>query len=1509
MSRYTFVIIALIAMSTSAFSQSGVPDDESIPDVNYFLVPGTMSVRLDGSDNPAIAPSDRNYKSPDYYVRGRYFGYDNGGARTNWNSSQYLDFTIFQHRDDPNWITDPHQVDSLPFSGNNGYNYSGNPAKWLGLNYRIAYPSSAYYNVDTTSKETLYPLILFMHGAGERADCWGNNCYNDDGVTTNNNTGLKNLWNNDHNLVHGGKQHLDAINRNPSDARHWPGYAVFPQNKNGYNPGPGIDQWTGKVIALIEKLIEVYPIDPNRIYIHGLSEGAQGAWMLITSRPDLFAAAAPMSGHRNNGAFDNDNIAMDTSMIHIPIWQFQGGKDNRPSPQGTEDKLNKLRNLGGTPRYTLYPNLGHGVWNTAYSEPDFFSWFLQHSKLTIHSYYGIKQVCEGDPINVRLGISKYFENYEWRKTTDGGSSYSTMPPSPERNNEIIADELGSYQVRIMRNGTWSEWSDPYTITEKQRPEALIKANGSVALPGLDGSTQVTLTTAADGIYYEWYKDGGLYAEDSALTELIVSEAGSYTLIKKDPELCNSNISNVLSVSTTPYGTSVPDTPQNLTASTSSESQINIFWEDKSDNENGFEVYRSTDNISFVWVANVGADELMYNDTMLNGGTEYFYKIRAYNASGASGQSNTASALTIVDNSLPTPPSNFKFERFDYTETRLNVDGNNLAEEYFEVHPDKVVLSWEASTDNVGVDHYEIFRENGEFLFSSTNTTATIENLNLNQNYSFYVVAVDNNGNVSNPSSLVPVTTTQEGVYFNLYAGGTWDIIKEFSDWALWDNGFGTSSNFNISAKDGLYDEGDYFAFEFFGHIYIEEAGEYTFYTRSDDGSRLWIGDEEIVDNDGLHGMSEQSGTITLSEGAYPITVQFFERSGGQGLEVRWRGPSFSKQFIPSSVLRSGPIDNTISVPTAPTNAIATADISDFSIDLTWDYETLDIVVLGSSTAEGFGLNENSGELSWVEKLDSAFAANNANYTITNLAKGGYNTYFLREDGSDGGGFVHGNGTAAPDADRNISMALSLNPDIIIVNMPSNNVADNIDIPTTISHYQELKNLADAQGVEIFFTTTQPRDFNSNSTKRHLLEDEANAVRSNFGQYVIDIYDELTDFTNDNRIKAEYALGDGTHLNEQGQYYIYTEVLNTVGPHLPKFEIYQSFSGEYNIVKTTYFAVNNYSITGLAPATNYDYRIKAVNIFGASDDSNTASAVTIADSEPPTQPQNLVVRSKSSVKIALSWDNSTDNVGVSHYVVSYQTAEEAGSGGRKASSSSAKTQSQTISTPNNGVTIEGLNPDTEYLITVLATDESSNQSAESSALSVETDPTSPLPVDLISFSYKVIEGEVILSWQTATEINNSHFEVQRTNNPMKFETIGQVQGAGNSENINSYSFNDSSPLYENLYRIKQVDFDGKFEFSNILKVSMAGESFDDLKIYPVPTTSNNINIRGRVNSSSNKITIEFIDIIGKKHLSLETDNISLMNGISINLGKQLKQGVYMVLFSDGLSVSQKKLIIR
>ncbi|WP_421801115.1 PA14 domain-containing protein [Flagellimonas sp.] len=119
-------------------------------------------------------------------------------------------------------------------------------------------------------------------------------------------------------------------------------------------------------------------------------------------------------------------------------------------------------------------------------------------------------------------------------------------------------------------------------------------------------------------------------------------------------------------------------------------------------------------------------------------------------------------------------------------------------------------------------------------------------------------------------------------------------------------GSGTFTSFDVDALQNQEDPGDTdnFSIRYSGYIQIDTQGSYTFYTSSDDGSKLFIDGTEVVDNDGAHGTRERSGSINLTAGLHDITVLFFENGGGETLTVQYQGPSISKQNVPFTKLYS-----------------------------------------------------------------------------------------------------------------------------------------------------------------------------------------------------------------------------------------------------------------------------------------------------------------------------------------------------------------------------------------------------------------------------------------------------------------------------------------------------------------------------------------------------------------------------------------------------------------------------
>jgi len=133
-----------------------------------------------------------------------------------------------------------------------------------------------------------------------------------------------------------------------------------------------------------------------------------------------------------------------------------------------------------------------------------------------------------------------------------------------------------------------------------------------------------------------------------------------------------------------------------------------------------------------------------------------------------------------------------------------------------------------------------------------------------------------------------------GIYVEFYHPNPPNVAVETLD-KLTPNATGVAQQIVMDVPQRTED--DAFALRFTGMISVPRTGQYTFATKSDDGSRLYINDRLIVDNDGLHGMLERTGTIDLTAGLHKIVVTYFDNGGGDGLEVTWSGPRLRKQAI------------------------------------------------------------------------------------------------------------------------------------------------------------------------------------------------------------------------------------------------------------------------------------------------------------------------------------------------------------------------------------------------------------------------------------------------------------------------------------------------------------------------------------------------------------------------------------------------------------------------------------
>jgi len=352
--------------------------------------------------------------------------------------------------------------DSNPYTQGNMRMRNGTADKFV-MNYRLLKPVN--YNASYTAG---YPLILILHGAVERANCYYNSCYHanwsyDPNVNSPKapSTATHKLLNNDHNLQQGGKVHLDARNlagsKLPHDptlaARAFPGFVVVPQMFNVWDSLNVQD-----AIRLVQLIQQKYKIDPNRIYVHGLSIGGFATYQAIKRAHWLFAAALPMS------AVHDANIVkqkLQPKVASIPMWVFQGGRDSSPTPAYTSSLVNSLKGAGAIVNYTVYSDVGHTCWHKAFAEPKFFSWMLAQNKANITPSKGNTVINTSKAIYPKLLLPEGFFAYQWER--------NGVIISGAASNVYVAKTAGTYRARFSRvsnptSAQWNRWSNPVKVT-------------------------------------------------------------------------------------------------------------------------------------------------------------------------------------------------------------------------------------------------------------------------------------------------------------------------------------------------------------------------------------------------------------------------------------------------------------------------------------------------------------------------------------------------------------------------------------------------------------------------------------------------------------------------------------------------------------------------------------------------------------------------------------------------------------------------------------------------------------------------------------------------------------------------------------------------------------------------------------------------------------------------------------------------------------------------------------
>lgn len=194
------------------------------------------------------------------------------------------------------------------------------------------------------------------------------------------------------------------------------------------------------------------------------------------------------------------------------------------------------------------------------------------------------------------------------------------------------------------------------------------------------------------------------------------------------------------------------------------------------------------------------------------------------------------------------------------------------------------------------------------------------------------------------------------------------------------------------------------------------------------------------------------------------------------------------------------------------------------------------------------------------------------------------------------------------------------------------------------------------------------------------------------------------------------------------------------------------------------------------------------------------------------------------------------------------------------------------------------------------------------IGADENTTSPLPVKLTSFVATAKANGALLNWITASEINNKGFEVERSVDGRNFLFVDFVKGAGNSTRTLSYSLTDAKAFaLSNVvyYRLKQVDFDGKSTYSNVVRVSKTAGEVNALSLFPNPYATDYSISFTAINDG--KASVEMLDIQGKTVASFDADIISGANTLSIVETADMKPGIYFVRITVNGEVQTLKLV--
>lgn len=439
----------------------------------------------------------------------------------------------------------------------------------------------------------------------------------------------------------------------------------------------------------------------------------------------------------------------------------------------------------------------------------------------------------------------------------------------------------SYTIRaIDAAGNVSGTSNGVNITTPDLTAPAIVAGLSGSVTGPD-TAQLTWNASTDNVGttgYRILRDNVLIATTQTIEYFESALYTGQTYVYKVQAI---DAAGNASAPSEPITITIPDTaaptaPGDVTATQVSSSTVQLAWSPATDNV-GVTAYQVLRNNVLIQTTS----QTSYTDNGLSSGTQYTYVITAIDAAGNVSGTSLPVSITTADTIAPTAVSGLG----GYAQT-----------------PTQLVVTWQAATDNEAVAGYRVSR-NGSFVTQISSTTFTDSTLAASTDYTYSIVAVDGAGNTG------PVTTVQLATLPTVQIAGAGFAASYFNNTSLSGAAALTRRDSTVNFTWGTGSPGagvntDNFSVRWTGRITPSASGTYTFYTDTDDGVRLWINGQQLINK--WSSGSNSSATFAMNANtAYDIKMEYYDATRSATAKLSWKGPGISsKTIIPSSVVSS-----------------------------------------------------------------------------------------------------------------------------------------------------------------------------------------------------------------------------------------------------------------------------------------------------------------------------------------------------------------------------------------------------------------------------------------------------------------------------------------------------------------------------------------------------------------------------------------------------------------------------